>query len=85
MARDRRRLAARTARASLHYARPMADDDTEQLRRVQAERADREADAADEARRPEDARAHGRRSDQAAYLRDKLAEQAENPDADEGD
>jgi hypothetical protein len=59
----------------------MPDDDdptTEQLRAVQARRADREAAEADEADRPEEERAHQRRSDKAAYLRDKLAEQAES-------
>jgi hypothetical protein len=42
---------------------------TEELRAIQADRADSEQD---------EARAHRRRSEKAAYLRDKLAEQAES-------
>jgi hypothetical protein len=58
---------------------PSGDDPTtEQLEAVQSERAQREADEAEEADQPEDELAHQRRSDKAAYLRDKLAEQAES-------
>jgi hypothetical protein len=51
---------------------------TEQLRALQDERAAREEDQADEAERPAEERAHRRRADKAAYLRDKLVEQAES-------
>jgi hypothetical protein len=58
----------------------MGQDDTEEMRAVQAERAEREAQEAEEADLSAEERAHRRRSEKAAYLRDKLAEQAENPD-----
>lgn len=51
---------------------------TEQLRAIQAERADSEQDEARDAELDSEARAHRRRSEKAAYLRDKLAEQAES-------
>ena len=53
------------------------EPDTERLRAVFAERADQEAEAAEEA--PEEAaqRAHARRAQKASYLEEKLAEQAE--------
>jgi hypothetical protein len=57
------------------------EPDTEQLRAVQAERAVTEshrAVEADEAGDAEEQRAHARRADKAAYLRDRLAEQAES-------
>jgi len=53
------------------------EHDTERLRAVFAERAEEEAEAADEADEPAAERTHGRRADKAAYLKDKLAEQAE--------
>ncbi|HEY8582221.1 MAG TPA: hypothetical protein VIL49_04715 [Capillimicrobium sp.] len=57
----------------------MADEPTtEQLRAIQSDRARREAAEADQADAPAEERAHARRADKAAYLRDKLAEQAES-------
>jgi hypothetical protein len=51
------------------------DDTTSlELREQQAIRANQEARAAREADQPAGARAHQRRSEKAAYLRDKLAE-----------
>jgi len=50
---------------------------TEELRAVFAERAGDEADRADAADEEAERRTHARRSDKAAYLKDKLAEQAE--------
>jgi hypothetical protein len=54
-------------------------DDTSSLdlKRLQEERADEEARLARDADQPADARSHRRRSEQAAYLRDRLAEAAE--------
>ena len=54
----------------------MPDDEptTQELKAVQAERAEHEARRADDADQPDEARAHGRRADKAAYLRDRLAE-----------
>jgi len=57
---------------------PPDEADTEQLRAVQAERVQEEARRADESADAEEQRAHGRRADKAAYLRDRLAEQAES-------
>jgi hypothetical protein len=63
----------------------MADrlDDTSsfELKELQAGRARDEAEQAREAEQPADERAHQRRADKAAYLRDKLAE-AEKADRD---
>lgn len=57
----------------------MADDPTtEQLRAIQSDRAQREADQAETAEGAAEERAHTRRADKAAYLRDKLADQAES-------
>jgi hypothetical protein len=62
-----------------------ADEDptTEEMRAVQAARAEEEERQAEEADQPADARAHERRADKAAYLRDRLAE-AERSEADDG-
>ena len=56
-----------------------ADDDptTEELRAVQADREEAERERAEEAAEPAEARAAERRADKAAYLREKLDEQAE--------
>lgn len=48
--------------------------DTEKLEREQDDRARHEARFAREAKQPSEERAHRRRADKAAYLRDKLAE-----------
>jgi hypothetical protein len=50
---------------------------TEELRAVFAEREDDEAARAETAEEEAERRTHARRSDKAAYLKDKLAEQAE--------
>ena len=55
------------------------DDDptTEELRAIQADREEAERERAAEAVEPAEARAAERRAEKAAYLRDKLDEQAE--------
>ena len=50
---------------------------TEQLREAFSERADEEAERAESAEEEAEQRTHARRSDKAAYLKDKLDEQAE--------
>ena len=64
----------------------MPDDEptTQELKAVQAERADEEARRADESERDAEVRAHERRADKAAYLRDRLAE-AERSEAEADD
>ena len=54
------------------------DPTTEELRAVQAEREKAERELADRAPDPRDERAHERRAERAAYLREKLDEQAES-------
>lgn len=49
---------------------------TQRLRAVQADRVVSEAERAEDADAPEEERAHERRAEKAAYLRDKLDEQA---------
>jgi hypothetical protein len=60
-------------------------DDTSslELKQLQDARARDEARFADDAEQPADERAHRRRADKAAYLRDRLAE-AEQADRDAG-
>ena len=59
----------------------MSSDDshptTGELRALQEEKADTEAMRAIEAEAPEEQHAHARRADRAAYLAEKLDEQAE--------
>jgi len=57
----------------------LSDDrpSTEELQVVQQQRAEGERAAAERAPDPADATAHARRAERAAYLRDKLADQAE--------
>ncbi|HEX8084210.1 MAG TPA: hypothetical protein VF529_07960 [Solirubrobacteraceae bacterium] len=50
---------------------------TEELRAVQAEREEAERELADRAPDAREERAHERRAERAAYLREKLDEQAE--------
>ena len=50
---------------------------TEELRALQADKADTESMRALEAQQPAEKRAHERRADKAAYLAEKLDEQAE--------
>jgi hypothetical protein len=60
----------------------MRDDDptTETLRIEQLQRERAERERAREAPTPEEEHAAQRRADKAAYLREKLGEQAEHPD-----
>jgi len=51
---------------------------TEELRAVQAEREDAERELADRSSGEREERTHERRADRAAYLREKLEEQAES-------
>jgi hypothetical protein len=54
------------------------DPTTEQMRAVQAERMTEEQRRAEQAEEPEETRTHERRAERAAYLREKLDEQAES-------
>jgi hypothetical protein len=54
--------------------------DTEELRVQQARREERERSEAQRAPEPDEAHAHARRADRAAYLREKLDEQARSDD-----
>ncbi len=56
------------------------DPSTEELRAVQAEREEAERDMAEQAADPREEHTHERRADRAAYLREKLDEQAEADD-----
>jgi hypothetical protein len=51
------------------------DDETERLRRIQADRARIEEELAERSQDEEEQRIHERRSDKADYLREKLDEQ----------
>jgi hypothetical protein len=62
---------------------PDDEPTTQELKALQATRASEEARRAGEAARPDEARAHTRRADKAAYLRDRLAE-AERSEAEDG-
>jgi hypothetical protein len=58
----------------------VGDDDqptTEELRALQTDREQEERERAETAERPAEERTHGRRADKAAYLRDKLDDQAD--------
>ena len=55
---------------------------TQSLRIQQIAREDAERERAGEAGTPAEKRAADRRADKAAYLREKLDEQAEHPDGD---
>ena len=63
----------------------MSDDEptTEQLKIAQAGRAAEEARQAETADEPAEERAHARRAEKAAYLRDRLAEAERSEAADE--
>jgi hypothetical protein len=56
----------------------MPDDETEELRVEQVKRAREERARASEADQPADERAHERRAERAAYLKQKLDERAES-------
>jgi hypothetical protein len=62
---------------------PEDEPTTQELKALQASRASDEARRAEDASRPDEARAHSRRADKAAYLRDRLAE-AERSEAEDG-
>lgn len=53
---------------------------TETLRLEQLQREHAERDRAEQASTPGEERSAGRRADKAAYLREKLEQQAEHPD-----
>ena len=53
---------------------------TETLRLEQLRREEAERERAEQAANEQEERAAGRRAEKAAYLREKLDEQAENPD-----
>lgn len=53
---------------------------TERMRATQERRVRQESEEADQAPDEEERQAHARRADKAAYLRDKLAQQAKAPD-----
>jgi hypothetical protein len=56
------------------------DPPTEELQAIQSEREVAEREQATEAETPEEERTHERRAEKAAYLREKLDEQAESLD-----
>jgi hypothetical protein len=56
---------------------PGDDPTTEELRAVQADREETERERAEEATEPAEAKAAQRRAEKAAYLREKLDDQAE--------
>lgn len=58
------------------------EDETEQLRREQAAKADLEARLADEADEDAEQATHERRAEKAAYLEEKLEEQQSADDDD---
>ena len=53
---------------------------TERLRAIQERRAKQEDEPAERASDPAERQAHERRADKAAYLRDRLEDQAAAPD-----
>jgi hypothetical protein len=55
--------------------------ETQRLLAIQGRRAKHEDEAADRASDPDERQAHERRADKAAYLRDRLEDQAAAPDA----
>jgi len=56
---------------------PVAEEDTQQLRKEQIERAREEQERAQDADLPTEERQHERRAERADYLAEKLAERAE--------
>ena len=58
----------------------MPDPKTDEMRLDQLEKAREERKRAEEANEPSAEKAHERRADRAAYLREKLAERAEAED-----
>jgi membrane protein len=62
----------------------MPDPRTEEMQLEQLQRERSERDQAGEAAEPAEEKAHGRRAERAAYLRDKLAERARSEDEADG-
>ena len=62
---------------------PEDEPTTQELKAVQSGRAEDERRRAADADQPDEARAHKRRAEKAAYLRDRLAE-AERSEAEDG-
>jgi hypothetical protein len=62
----------------------MPDPKTEEMRLDQIRRERQERDQARDATEPEGEKAHKRRADRAAYLREKLAERARSEDETDG-
>jgi hypothetical protein len=58
------------------------DPKTEEMRLEQIQRERREREQADDAEEPAEAKAHERRAERAAYLREKLGERARSEDDD---
>ena len=59
------------------------ETDTQRLKAIFSERAGEEAERAEESTEEHEARTHERRSERAAYLKDKLSEQAESQQDDD--
>jgi hypothetical protein len=57
------------------------EKETERLREEQRRRAQREDELAQTTDQPDERHAHERRADKADYLREKLEEQSDAPDA----
>ncbi len=55
-------------------------DETDRLREAQARREQDERELAEQTAEPDERHMHERRSDKAAYLREKLDEQRRSPD-----
>jgi hypothetical protein len=53
-------------------------EESERLRKEQAERVELESELAEESATPEERRTHERRADKAEYLREKLRERSES-------
>jgi hypothetical protein len=62
----------------------MPDPKTEEMRLDQIRRERQERDQATDATEPEGEKAHSRRADRAAYLREKLADRARSEDEIDG-
>ena len=58
----------------------MGDPPTEELKAIQTDREETERDLAKRAEEEAEARTHARRAERAAYLKEKLGEQAESLD-----
>jgi hypothetical protein len=72
-------LEARVRRRTLAV---VPDPKTEELRLEQIQRERKEREQADDSADPDEAKAHSRRAERAAYLREKLGERARSEDED---